>query len=219
MKYLEKDDHKENNNENIVTVYTILNMEYFRFSFENSDRIYDLKREIGEIMNCNIQEQSIIIGENYPYPLSDDLKISDLLENHRLLTVVISENPKKVVPTRLIIKRNISYVDDTVVPSFKVLNLRNIYDSDIEHIDLWIDEMNYRLIEIDYNNVYFPSIMESINNVLEYSLDYKPCLIRSLIIYNRNILNLQELNEKLINDFTDKIKSYNCYKRTKVIYK
>lgn len=218
MKYFEKNDE---NKENTIRINTIFNLESLRFSFDKDDRIYDLKREIGEIMNCSVQEQSIIIDENYPYPLSDELKICDLLENHRLLTVVISENPKKVVPTRLITKRNISYKDDTVIPSFKVLNLCNIYDTDIEYIGLWIDDMKYRVIEVDYNNVYFSTVMENINQVLESSLDYgvQPCIIRSLVIYNRDILKLNDLHENLINDFTEKIKSYGCYKRTKLIYK
>lgn len=212
-------DNYDNYDKNIIRVNTILKIDYLTFSFEDKDTIWHLKKEIGTIMNCAVEEQNLIIGEKYPYPLSNDLYLYHLLEDHRILTVVISENPKKVVPSRLIEKRNISYVTNREVPYFNVLNLKDIYYSDIEYIELWIDDMKHRLIEVDYASFYFDYIMKSINDILEKSLDYQPCQIKALVIYNRDINNLCSEKEKLIDEFIYKIQSYNCYSRTKIIYK
>ena len=213
MKYIENID----NSKNIIKIIKInIIFKELYFSFGENDTIKDLKRDISEIMNCNIEDQSIIIGENYPYPLNNDLNLSDLLEEHRSLNLVISENPKKAVPTRLVKKRNIEYITNKEVPCFKVLNLQNIHHYDIENIGLWIDDMHYRVIEIDYNSIYFEFIMKEINDVLEESLEYGPCKIKNLVIYNKDNKD-NSVKDNLIDDFIYKIKSYQCYKHTKLI--
>jgi len=188
-------------NKNIeIKVNTFMNLECLSFSFlnDNNPTITSLKNEIKKIMNVSIHEQKIMIGENYPYPLNDDLQLSDLLPEHRTLNLFISENPKKCVPKRLLNNRK--------------LNLEKIIESDLEYIHNWIF-IGYRSIEIYCEHPLFTNILENIEESIECSLYDKPVDIRTIIFYQ------YDYNKHYISIFENfnKIKNYKSYKLLKLI--
>lgn len=146
-------------------------------------------------------EMCLIIDEKYPYQLIDTLKLEELMSEHRVLNLIIKENPDFMIPSRLKSKRNISYLTGEERPYFEVINFRNIYDTDIKYISSWLDKLNRKLfIEIDCLHSRFEQIMNIIIDTLEFSVmyGYEPIIIRGIVFYNydKDVHHVHEVVEK-----------------------
>lgn len=186
-----------------IIVNTFMKSDFLTFSFDENIiyTIKDLKREIGKLVNASIDEQTLMIGESFPYPLINNLKLSDLLPEHRSLNLVISENPKKCVPTRLLKNR--------------IISLINMIDSDLLYISNWL-YMGYKNIEIDCDNKYFKDAMEEIEECLDIALYDQPLFMKSILFYNYNVFD--DNKKSIVSNFNEKIKKqYLCYKNIKLI--
>ena len=201
-----------------IIVNTIFNTESFRFSCINTDTILILKKCIMNTNNSHPHplEQELMIGEEFPYSLNDELKLSDLLENHRKLTLLISEKPDKVVPKKFIKFIRRSYLEDKEIPGgTNVLNLQNITQEYIQYIIEWLFHGIYRTIEIDWNNTYFYDIIKEIVDTLDVSLYDKPLYIKNIVFYNKDVMTEKHLQSFIY--FSSKLKDYKCYKNINFI--
>ena len=193
-----------------IIVNTIFNTESFRFSCINTDTILILKKQTKSVLEI------IWLGEEFPYSLNDELKLSDLLENHRKLTLLISEKPDKVVPKKFIKFIRRSYLEDKEIPGgTNVLNLQNITQEYIQYIIEWLFHGIYRTIEIDWNNTYFYDIIKEIVDTLDVSLYDKPLYIKNIVFYNKDVMTEKHLQSFIY--FSSKLKDYKCYKNINFI--
>jgi hypothetical protein len=218
MRYLENSSENPLVGEFEIIVNTIFNNESFRFSCMNTDTILNLKKCIMNTTNSHPHplEQELMIGVEFPYSLKDELKLSDLLENHRKLTLLISEKPDKVVPKKFIKFIRRSYLEDKEIPGgTKVLNLQNITEDYIEYIGDWLFPDIYRTIEIDWNNTNFYEIIKEIVDTLDISLYDKPLYIKNIVFYNKDIMTEKHLQSFIY--FSSKLKDFKCFKNINFI--
>lgn len=162
MRKLEKGDDKLLENEILISINSFMNVTTFYFASLPYHNISNLKRCISKETDCDYHEITISIGPEYPYPLGDNIFLHDLLENHRTLSFIVSENPEKVIPKRLIIEKD----------GKKCLDLRKAYDSDIcfSYIDKWIvsyGSYNCKYVILDWEHPLFCKIL----NLITTSLD------------------------------------------------
>lgn len=217
-------DEIDERDNNIIIVKTFLSLNIFRFSFDDKDTILSLKQEISKTDEFRddtcIYEMCFIISENYPYELMDNLKLKELLKEHRILNLIVREKPEIIIPKRLRIKRNMKYLEDKEVRCFEVINFRDIYDSDIEYISLWMDsDFTNKYIEVDCLHSKFVEIMSIIIRNLDESLEYgvQPNIIRGIVFYNYD--NNDRIHYSMIEEFNKNIKTEEnkCYRRIKLI--
>lgn len=199
-----------------INVFTLLLSQNLIFAVKDKDTIYTLKISISRIINAHPLEQSLMVGPDFPYPLRDDLLISNLLDNHRNLNLVISENPKEITPTRLTSLRDKSYINDNYIPGMiRVLNFQNIEENDIEYIHHWIFSERYKTIEIDWNNPYFYETIKAIVDSLDATLVDSPSRLSKIVFYNKD--EMKQVHIDSFSYFKKKLKEYRCYDNIKFI--
>ena len=113
-----------------IHVQTFMNLHTFSFIACNNDTIFQLKCALEKLADCSNHEMKLLIGPDYPYPLTDHLLLKDLLETHRTLNLIIVENPSKAIPKRVLLTQ--------LGGDKKDLDLRVIDKNDIIHLKNWI---------------------------------------------------------------------------------
>lgn len=161
MRKLEKGD-KLLEKEILITINSFMNITTFYFASLPYHSISNLKKYLAKETECDYHEITIFIGPDYPYPLDDKIFLNDLLENHRTLHFIISENPEKAIPKRLLIEKD----------GKKYLDLRKADDHDIcfSYIDNWIvtyGTYNCKYVMLHWEHPLFCKIL----NLITTSLD------------------------------------------------
>lgn len=130
MKPLTDSDDVLESDEFLIHVQTLMNLHTFSFIACNNDTIFQLKCALEKLADCSNHEMKLLIGPDYPYPLTDHLLLKDLLETHRTLNLIIVENPSKAIPKRVLLTQ--------LGGDKKDLDLRVIDKNDIIHLKNWI---------------------------------------------------------------------------------
>lgn len=193
--------------DNVITINSLMNVNSLLFYFSEKDDILSVKNYIlknfKDVEVSNVDEIELIINEYYPYPLNNNLKLPDLLEEHRSLNLIIKENTYR---RRLISKRNSTYLSNEKVDLFDVINLCNMYESDLDYIqDLLVED--YKHIEIDCKHSIFYKIINELNKVNTLSINI-------MVLYNYD-----ENDFKIVCSVLSfiTIKQYKCFNHIKVI--
>lgn len=151
-----------------ITVHSFMYINTWNVGTKDNDTILSLKQFLSRLADCSSHEIILTLGQDYPYSLTDHLLIKDFLENHRIFHLIVKENPKKVIPKRLL---RYEEKEERVV---KCIDFTEMYKEDIEYIWHWIIYRNYhdcRIVYLDSEHPNFCEIMKEITESLYSSLD------------------------------------------------
>jgi len=149
---------------------TILDVKY---NIEKLTRLRAENSQLGNIQAIYVDEMMIITGDEFhPYPLRDDLCLSNLLPQHRQLTLVVNFAPVTVnVPERF---------THSVVPLYdgweeeSVLDLTHVSSEHLPFLQGWLDqnEHDYGRIHVPITHPLFKDILEIISTACDEYLPY-----------------------------------------------
>ncbi len=160
----------------IITVRALCNVKEWKIIKQKTDRIAELKCEVSQLADASIHEISLfppMDGDQfYPYALRDDLPLGKLLEEHRTLHLLISENPEKFAPRRLVIVRE--------PPKKPILDLTRVEEEDMRFVPKWIVEPYYNRfsrVRIPWDHPHVDQLLTSIaQELIDFSnYDDRPC--------------------------------------------
>ncbi len=123
-------------NDFAITVHSFMGLKEWSFGVNRNHTIGHLKRALKMLcIEADPLEMSLIVGLDHPYSLRDEIYLHELREEHRTLHVIVNENPKKVIPKRLI-----TYNTEHK----KILDLREMREDDFQYISYnWIVTYNF----------------------------------------------------------------------------
>lgn len=152
-----------------ITVHTLMKVQQITFQADVNHTILDLKRFLAKEFTPTSHHEVVLTistpNNEYPYPLRDDLKLSVLLPEHRELFLLITENPAKVTPSRLV----------KIESSKKMLDLRECYSDDVPYIGTWLVSypafLAFGSLWLNWDHANFADIIDTVRTSLEGTLD------------------------------------------------
>jgi hypothetical protein len=161
------ENHVIEENSFLIHVRTVFGTTVWSFVVFPADTLRELKCELRHPIEADVYEMSLfplMDGVPNPYPLRDDMPLSQLYEEHRTLIVVIGENPKKLAPRRLLTPSD----DPQKKP---ILNLVDAAEKDLEYIAYWIVRpysSQVRAVRIPWDHPRFCDIVQEITRSFEW---------------------------------------------------
>lgn len=191
-----------------INVQTFMNIHTWSFAACNTDTILHLKYALESFADSSRHEMKLIISQEYPYPLHDKFRLHDLLESHRVLTLIIVENPSKVIPKRVL--------TDLYDSNKKDLLLTNIYNDDINYIQHWIvlsDNISWKLesVQLSWDHPFFCEILHEITLGLYSMTDLLSSEIFPIKYYLTGVGELDQRKLKELRYFYKKLKEYRVF--------
>jgi hypothetical protein len=164
--YLLNEEEKIRNDDFPIKVISFMGLNEWTFGANTNHRLKSLKNALTKYLDADFYEISLTIGPEFPYQLNDNMYLYELLPHHRTLHVIVSENPKKVVPSRLIRYNN---------NNRKILDLREMREDDVNYISYnWIVTYNFdKAYDVILSSTHplFDQTLMTIGNSLYHSLD------------------------------------------------
>lgn len=157
-----------------ITIHTLMKVDEHTFLMEREQTILDLKKSISTKFPPTSHHEVVLSictpNNEYPYPLRDDLKLSALLPEHRELNMLITENPAKVTPSRLVKTESVNNGNEK-----KMLDLRECYPVDIPYIETWLVSypafLAFGSLWLNWDHTHFADIIKTVRQSLEGTLD------------------------------------------------
>lgn len=113
------------------------------------ETIGDVKSMAAPWVNAFVDEMDIFVRRDFPYPLSDDMCLGMLQEDHRLLFIHVRDPTCRTIPMRFISEEETDdEKEDSVL--YRVLDLTTLPTAWYGHVERWLhDDPLFHIIRLD----------------------------------------------------------------------
>ena len=171
--------------------------------FEQSITIDQIKCRVARILSSFPEELTFMIGPDYPYALASNLKIHDLLPEHRTLYVLVTERPRECPPSRLVDSECRLRLD------------RDLSESDLQHIWCWLTSCHVKHVVLDAESEQLDSIVQTLKEGIDLAFEDVPRFLPKTIIgvYRGSIEDVEPRWTTLVSGFKHDMQHYQYVQR------
>lgn len=139
-----------------------------------TDTLMTLKMWLQERVEAFEPDIILMVGPEFPYPLPNELLLTDLLPEHRCLHVLVSDHPRETIPWRVL--------NHPLCHHASELRLDRMTPDDLRYIPFWIVSYSHRVcyrvrqVVMNCRQPQFDDVLRAVVEALDnaYLVDSRP---------------------------------------------